>query len=245
MSYCLPAPLRSLQCRAHYVKNYLRTFLSTADRHFMVGQKVIIYVMTDDLAGASRGSLSLQRPVRVFPIERQERWQDISMMRMKTLSEHIAAHIQHEVDFLFCMDVDLVFQKDYGPETLGESVAQIHAYWYNRNPALWPYDRSGRSAASMTSGEGDFYYHAAVFGGTPQRVLHLTRTCAQGILKDKQNHVEAVWHDESHLNKYFFLHKPSKLLSPEYCWDFRLNKEDDVNVIKKRSINRSFPFKRK
>ena len=141
------------------------------------------------------------------------------MMRMKTISEHVVDHIQYEVDFLFCMDVDQIFVKKYGLETLGESVGQLHAHWYKASLTELPYERSQLSEAYIPIGKGDFYYHAAVFGGSPIQVLNIARECFRGIMNDKKNNIEAVWHDESHLNKYFFLHKPTKILSPEYCWD--------------------------
>ncbi|KAK2120256.1 N-acetyllactosaminide alpha-1,3-galactosyltransferase [Saguinus oedipus] len=154
------------------------------------------------------------------------------MMRMKTISELIVNHIQYEVDFLFCMDVDQTFRKKYGLETLGESVAQLHTYWYQVNPNLLPYERSQLSEAYIPMNKGDFYYHAAVFGGTPLQVLDIARECSKGIINDKKNNIEAVWHDESHLNKYFFLHKPSKILSPEYCWDFNHERNSDIKTVK-------------
>ncbi|XP_031225855.1 N-acetyllactosaminide alpha-1,3-galactosyltransferase-like isoform X1 [Mastomys coucha] len=215
-----------------YLWYYLGRFLESADRFFMVNQKVIIYIMLDDFSYMPWVDLNRHRTLKIFKIKQERRWQDISMMRMKIISEHIADHIQYEVDYVFCMDVDQMFKAKYGLETLGDSVAQLHTYWYKENPSKVPYERNESSEAYIAVGDGDFYYHAAVFGGTTTQVLKITKECAKAIMKDKKNNIEAVWHDESHLNKYFFLHRPSKVLSPEYCWDLSQNKTSDIKTVK-------------
>jgi histo-blood group ABO system transferase len=38
------------------------------------------------------------------------------------------------------------------------------------------------------------------------------------IETDLQKNFIAVWHDESHLNRFFIDHLPTKILSPSYCY---------------------------
>eukprot|EP00062_Callorhinchus_milii_P012690 gi/632960002/ref/XP_007895947.1/ PREDICTED: alpha 1,3-galactosyltransferase 2 isoform X2 [Callorhinchus milii] len=213
----------------NYLDLYLKNFLATADEFFMPGFPVIYYVFVDDLAKLQALELSGHREVTGLQVERHERWQDVSMLRMETISRAIETHIRHQVTYVFCFDVDQQFKGRFGTEALGELVGLLHAWYYRRPQYFYTYDHNPRSAANLDN-SGDFYYHAAVFGGTWQQVRNLTESCYQAILQDKRNKVEARWHDESHLNKYFWLHKPTRVLSPEYCWDESIGWRRDIHV---------------
>ncbi|XP_051270556.1 alpha-1,3-galactosyltransferase 2-like isoform X2 [Dicentrarchus labrax] len=211
-----------------YLDAYLSTFLNSSEHHFMVDLPVTYYVFTDNPEKMPDIKLAPQRSIKVIKVERHARWQDISMMRMKAISGVIESDIRHRCTHVFCFDVDQVFTGRFGSEALGDSVAVLHAYYY-RLPRMWyTYDRNLKSKAYMEN--GDFYYHAAVFGGSWRSVKALTEACYQSIMEDKENGVEALWHDESHLNKYMWLHKPSRVLSPEYCWDTSIGYRTDIRV---------------
>lgn len=196
----------------------------------MLGLPVTYYVFTDVPEKMPDIKLAPQRSIKVIKVEKHSRWQDISMMRMKTISEVIESNIRHHCTHVFCFDVDQVFTGRFGSEALGDSVALLHAYYYHLPKRLYTYDRNPKSKAYME--RGDFYYHAAVFGGSWKSVKALTEACYQSIMQDKRNNVEAVWHDESHLNKYMWLHKPSRVLSPEYCWDTSIGYRSDIRVTR-------------
>lgn len=188
------------------------------------------YVFTDVPQRVPNIQLGPGRSLKVVRVQRHSRWQDISMMRMRAIADAIESQIRHHSQYVFCFDVDQVFVGRFGSEALGDSVALLHAYYYHRPQSLYTYDRNPRSRAYMET--GDFYYHAAVFGGSWQTVKNITETCYQTIMEDKENQVEALWHDESHLNKYLWLHKPSKVLSPEYCWDKNIGYRGDIHVVR-------------
>ncbi|KAF1391839.1 hypothetical protein PFLUV_G00046230 [Perca fluviatilis] len=213
-----------------YLDAYLKNFLNSSEHHFMLGLPVTYYVFTDVPEKVPDIKLRPQRSIKVIKVEKSSRWQDISMMRMKTISDVIESDIRHHCTHVFCFDVDQVFTGRFGSEALGDSVALLHAHYYHLPQKLFTYDRNPKSKAYMQT--GDFYYHAAIFGGSWKSVKALTEACYQSILEDKQNNVEALWHDESHLNKYLWLHKPSKVLSPEYCWDTSIGYRSDIRVTR-------------
>uniref|UniRef100_A0A3P9H3T6 Alpha 1,3-galactosyltransferase 2 n=1 Tax=Oryzias latipes TaxID=8090 RepID=A0A3P9H3T6_ORYLA len=211
-----------------YLDAYLNTFLTSAEKHFMVGLPVTFYVFTDQPEKVPHITLAPRRHLKVIKVERYSRWQDISMMRMKTISEIIEKELRHNFNYVFCLDVDQEFKGRFGSEALGESVAVLHVYYYKLPKTQFTYDKNPKSKAYME--EGDYYYHAAVFGGSCDKVKALADYCYLSTMEDKLNDVEALWHDESHLNKYFWLNKPSRILSSEYCFDPLIHYKTEVIV---------------
>ncbi|XP_030016850.1 N-acetyllactosaminide alpha-1,3-galactosyltransferase-like [Sphaeramia orbicularis] len=213
-----------------YLDAYLHNFLVSAEVHFMSGLPVTYYIFTDLPESVPKMKLGPRRNLKVIKVEKYSRWQDISMMRMKFISELIDTEISYHFPYVYCLDVDQVFKARFGSEALGESVAMLHSYFYDRPESAFTYDKNPKSKAYMTT--GDFYYHAAVFGGSWQNVKALVDECYLGIMEDKLNGVEALWHDESHLNKFFWVNKPTRLLSPEYCWDEKIGGRSEIKIMR-------------
>ncbi|KAG7239539.1 hypothetical protein INR49_028815 [Caranx melampygus] len=67
------------------------------------------------------------------------------------------------------------------------------------------------------AGEGDYYYTAAVWGGYLEEMYKLVKYCYLQSEEDAKHDIEAVWQEESHLNRYLLYNKPTKVLSPNTC----------------------------
>ncbi|KAL6036700.1 hypothetical protein STEG23_001069 [Scotinomys teguina] len=200
---------------------YLDPFLQSASKFFMPGYRVIFYVMVDRYLQLPEMDYNPLQSFQIHMIGEERWWNNFDLMRMKILAEHIQEHIKYEVDFLFTMSANLVFQYEFGVETLSTSVAQLHAWWYFRKTKNFPYERRPMSAAYIPFGLGDFYYAGTIIGGVPFQVLDFTQEYLKDVVWDAENGLNSTY--EKYLNKYFFLNKPTKLLSPEYSWDPTFN----------------------
>ncbi|XP_012372419.2 N-acetyllactosaminide alpha-1,3-galactosyltransferase-like 1 [Octodon degus] len=209
---------------------YLKPFLDSADKHFMVGHRVIIYILTDDFNKLPYVELGPRRTFKVLPLLQPEVWQASPLNCLSSLYAHLQDDVHHEVNFLFAMAVYQIFKYDFGVETLGRSVAQLHAWWYFKKPHDFPYEKRATSAAFIPFGKGDFYYHHAIVGGTPLEVSSVIKQYREGKAHDAANKLTSIY--ESYLNKYFFFNKPTKLLSPEYNWDPNIKTPPQIKCVK-------------
>ncbi|XP_045878857.1 histo-blood group ABO system transferase 2-like isoform X2 [Meles meles] len=198
---------------------FLELFLQTAERHFMVGHRVTYYVFTDRPADVPSVPLAEGRQLVVLEVRNYARWQEVSMHRMEMISNFSQQRFLREVDYLVCVDVDMKFSDHVGMEILSPLFGTLHPSFFRAARESFTYERRPQSQAYIPSDEGDFYYAGGFFGGSVAEVLRLTSACHQAMVVDRANGIEAVWHDESHLNRYLLYHKPTKVLSPEYLWD--------------------------
>ncbi|XP_008561965.1 PREDICTED: glycosyltransferase 6 domain-containing protein 1-like [Galeopterus variegatus] len=209
---------------------HLKLFLTSASKYFMTGYRVVVYVIADVSFQLPDLEPSPLRTFQIFRVEEEDLWHDHDVARMRSLGQHVLWHIQYEVDFLFSMPASQVFQNDFGVETLGTSVAQLHAWWYFQNTKNVPYERRPKSAAYIPFGQGDFYYDGSVVGGTPHEMLNLIQNYLSATTQDIKHGLNSTY--ERHLNKYFFLNKPTKLLSPEYSWDLTFTPPAQIRYVK-------------
>uniref|UniRef100_UPI0037E7FD5D globoside alpha-1,3-N-acetylgalactosaminyltransferase 1-like n=1 Tax=Semicossyphus pulcher TaxID=241346 RepID=UPI0037E7FD5D len=219
---------------------FLKNFLETAEQHFFVGFRVHIYVFTDQPNEVPQVKMADGRKVMVRSVPSSNRWQEISARRMELIQTLIEEELLKTTDYIFCLDVDSKFHGRWGAESLGGLVAVIHPGYYWDSRSKFPYERRPQSRAYVAPEEGDFYYCGGAFGGSLQEVHLLAKTCRLNFENDAVEGIEAAWQEESHLNRYMWINKPSKVLSPEYLWQDFKSRNREIHIIRFSGVVKNY-----
>ncbi|XP_035508268.1 globoside alpha-1,3-N-acetylgalactosaminyltransferase 1-like [Morone saxatilis] len=212
---------------------FLKGFLETGEKYFLVDFRVTYYIFTDNEQDVPKIQLGKGRKISVVNIPSATRWQEVVLGRMKWATITIEKRIRAEADYLFMMDIDSVFHNRFGAESLSQLSAVLHrGYYKNTKRDGFPYERRPKSKAYIPIGEGDYYYTAAVWGGYLEDMYKLVKYCYTQSEEDSKNNIEAVWQEESHLNKYLLYNKPTKVLSPEYLWSDYDKVPADIKLVR-------------
>ncbi|XP_040893234.1 globoside alpha-1,3-N-acetylgalactosaminyltransferase 1-like [Toxotes jaculatrix] len=212
---------------------FLKGFLESGEKYFLVDFRVTYYIFTDNEKDVPNIELGEGRKISIVSVPSANRWQDVVLGRMKYATITIDKQIRKEADYLFMMDIDSVFHNRFGAESLSQLAAVLHrGYYKNTSRDHFPYERRPQSKAYIPAGEGDYYYTAAVWGGYLEEMYQLVKYCYEMSQEDAKNKIEAVWQEESHLNRYLLYNKPTKVLSPEYLWSDYDKVPEDIKVVR-------------
>ncbi len=104
------------------------------------------------------------------------------------------------MDYLFACDADMLFVDYVGDEIMGDLVATQHPGFTKKRGT---YEYRQDSTAYVAPDEGECYFAGGFYGGKKEAFLTMMRGLVNNIQIDLDNDLIAVWHDESHLNRYF------------------------------------------
>jgi len=187
--------------------NFLDNLIKSADNHFLQDHDVTYFVFSNvDVSVESKRNIVLSK------IEHKP-WPWMTLGRYDIFSGH--SKILEEMDYLFYCDVDMRFEGSVGSEILSDRVATQHPGWYGTNgtPETRP-----QSKAYLNSKHHKEYFAGGFNGGSSKEFLTMSKILSENIHEDLSNKIIAIWHDESHMNRYFFDNPPTKILNPGYCY---------------------------
>jgi len=184
---------------------FIEPLINSADQYFCPEDEVTYFIFTDG-----------QPPVRADVIKiHQGRlgWPHDTMMRCRAYLNGYEAW--KDMDYVFACDADMLFVDTVGREILSERVATQHPGFVGKRGT---YETRPESTAYIGSRDGRYYFAGGFHGGSAVEFHKLVSTMLRNIEIDLAKGIIAIWHDESHLNRYFVDNPPTKILTPEYCY---------------------------
>jgi hypothetical protein len=139
-----------------------------------------------------------------------EPWPFTTLKRFHYFTQ--AEKIIRRSDFSFYIDVDSLFIDNIEFSNIEASgiFATIHP-GLNQGPGT-P-ERNPNSEAYIPIGSTNRYFCGGFFGGDTESFLEMSEAIKNAINRDLKKNVIAIWHDESHLNKFLMLNEPAKIFN--------------------------------
>lgn len=143
-------------------------------------------------------------------------WPFGTLMRYHNIIDN--KELFNSYEYVLYFDADMLVVSDIKKDDiLGEFVVVLHPGFYKKPLSEYTYERNKNSTAYMKETDGIDYYQGCIQGGTTNNFLKMCEHVKNNIDIDLKQNIIAIYHDESHLNKYTFLNIPDKILSPEYA----------------------------
>jgi histo-blood group ABO system transferase len=201
--------------------SFVKPLLDSAEKYFCPQHKKTYFIFTDGSQDNLRDLLqSSYQDNIIITYQKRLGWPYDTLMRFSIYNNH--KDLFATTDYLFATDADMLFVGVEGDEILAPRVATNHPGFDNNIP-LWgsepPYDRNPQSTAYIPYDKGTHYFAGGFYGGTTCEFIKMIDSITRNIHTDleKDNYI-AVWHDESHLNRYFIDNQPSIILDRSYCY---------------------------
>jgi len=184
---------------------FVEPLIRSARIHFCPSEDVTYFVFTEGAVPNARDVVKIEQHRIGWPYD--------SMMRFAFYFFH--RKNLEQMDYIFALDADMLFVGPIGKEILSDLVGTQHpGFVWHRGT----YETNSQSLAFVKPNEGKNYFAGGFWGGSRANFLNVCQSLNRNIQIDLDNHIIAVWHDESHLNRYFIDHPPTLVLTPSYCY---------------------------
>lgn len=182
---------------------FAQKLIDSARGRFCPGHEVTYFVFTDQ-------PFPKNSDVEVI-FQKRIGWPHDSLKRFHIYSAH--KERLSKMDYLFAIDADMRFDGVVGDEILGELVGTIRDVGIHAT-----YEKNKKSKAYLSKKKAKHYFAGAFYGGKQKDFFKLVEQLEENVNRDLEWNYIAAWHDESHLNRYFYEHPPTIALPPSYCF---------------------------
>lgn len=211
-------------------------FFLSSERFFLTGgnYQINYFVFTD--ADKIKNDVN----TRVHKIKQENLpWPFITLDRFSIFQN--SSHLLEKMDYLYFFNANMLFVSEVGEDILPNIEQPLvfikHPGFYNRQREEFTYETDVRSTAAVGPGEGRTYFMGGLNGGIASQYLKMIHYLQNKVALDKTNEIVAIWHDESHLNRFAIDHPYMvKALEPIYGYPegWELSIEPKIIIRDKR-----------
>jgi len=192
-----------------YIK-FLDPLVESVNKYFLTGHTVTIFCFTNII------DHKVAENVKIIPQEHMP-WPLPTLKRFEIFYKNRDNY--QNMDYLYYLDADMLINDFIGDEFLPidkDLLCVIHPGY--RRDLLQSFERRPQSHAYVDWNH--YVYHCGgVQGGKKDAYLKACKILSDNILDDMSRGIIAVWHDESHWNKYLISNPDSyKELDCDYCY---------------------------
>lgn len=192
---------------------FWKEFYETFEKNFLRASEKTYFVFTD----SKKLPYATEKNVCLIP-QKNLGWPDNTLQRFAMFVREEERF--KDYDYTFFMNANMlcleeVTEEDFLPIKEDILVA-VDAIAYGKNPDDFTYDRNPLSKAYIPFGEGKYYVMGGLNGGKTAPYMKMVHELKDNVDEDTKNGVMAIWHDESHLNRYIIGREDLKILPPCY-----------------------------
>ncbi len=213
-----------------YFGAFFSDYRCSVDRFLLPGRHKRLYVVTDP---ANAGCETLRDPdVYTAVVEDPEllKWPMPTLLRFEFIC-NMAVDLRRETSQVVFLDADCCLCTEIEQDDLFPPDASLFAVqhpWCLDQVGCFERNPESRAFVHPEQDDNTTYWQACFWGGAREAVLRLSRELDRRIKADLAEGIIALWHDESHLNRYLIDHKQQvHTLGPEYACPFRLHQNPD------------------
>ncbi|MCK5825182.1 MAG: hypothetical protein KAG96_07225 [Ichthyobacteriaceae bacterium] len=221
-------------------------FYNSSEEFFVNGDEKHYFVFTDSNNIIERDNVTIiKKQSKGFPADSLYRFDMFLEIEKQVLNYNYVFFFNSNMLF-----VDYVGTEIFPCNNFKGLIGVIHPLGlkYKNNPSMFTYERNKNSTAYIKkeSEKKYEYFMGGLNGGSVSEYYKMVSTCSKNTHIDDENGIVAVYHDESHLNKYFSENKvhslPTSYGFPE-GWNLPFNAKiiirDKVKVDKYFDKNNS------
>lgn len=183
---------------------YIDQTISGIRRYFFPNSNVKIYLHTDS---------DHHHDADVVIKIKHQPWPLITLNRFNLFQEYKETY---STDYLIYLDIDSDVVGTVNEDILCDFFATEHSGLKGTKGTP---ENNPKSSAYIAPNKSIIYVCGGFYGGKKENFLNATKIMRDNVQKDLDNNIVALWHDESHLNRYVFDNKDKiKIIDHSYMY---------------------------